>query len=130
MCVCGACRLLDWGVVVRVGLRVGLRQGPLAGGPVWTRRVAFWVVDMGRWRGPRLGAFVGALSRAVAQAGCLWLPYSCGLACFSFRQVEPGVSGMLWPRGAAAGVAVLPVGLHVLAGGFVACRPPMVPERP
>ena len=42
----------------------------------------------------------------------------------------PGAPGLLWPRGAAAGVVVPPVWLHVLAGSFVAYRPPMVPEGP
>ena len=101
----------------------------LAGGRVWTRRVVFGVVDPGHRQNPGLGSFVGAWCRGVARAGRLRLPYSCGLAFFSSRQVMPGASGSLWLRGAAAGVVVLPVWIHFLVGGFVACRPSMVPDR-
>ena len=85
---CGAVGAPGWAVL-----------GLHAGGRVWTRRVAFGVVDTGRRRGLGLGLFVGAWCRMVARAGRLWLPYSCGWACFPSRQVMPGVPGFLWPRG-------------------------------
>ena len=105
-------------------------SGPLAGGRVWTCRVAFGVVDPGRWRGRGLGPFAGAWCPRVARAGRLWLPYLCRWAFFPPQQVVLGAPGLLWPRGAPAGVVVPPVWLQVLAGAFVACRHPMVPERP
>ena len=124
-----------WGLppVKLVGCGAGgaLRRtllGPLAGGRMWTRWVAFGVVDPGRWRGLGLGPFVGAWCREGARAGRLWLPYSCGWACFPSQQVVPGAPGLLWPRGAAADVVVPPVWLYVLVKGFVVCRPLMVPQ--
>ena len=104
-------------------------SGPLAGGRVWTRRVAFGVVDQGCRQGPGPRPVCGAWCRGVARVGRLLLPCSCGWACFPSQRVVPGAPGLLWPRGAAAGVVVPPVWVHALAGRFMACRPPMVPER-
>ena len=118
--MCGALRGSYWRAVVRVGLRVGCAS---------TRRVVFGVVDLGRLRGPGLGLFAGAQCRGVAPAGRLLSPYLCGWAQFPSRQVMPGAPGLLWLRGAAAGVVAPPVWMHILAGGSVACRPTMAPER-
>ena len=46
------------------------------------------------------------------------------------RQVTPGAPGSLWLRGVVAGVVAPPVWMDDLVGGCVACRPPMVPDRP
>ena len=96
---------------------------------VWMRWQVFGVVELGRRWGPGLGPFVGAWCRGLAQAGRLRSPYSCGSACFTSWQVMPGAPGSSWLRVAAAGVVALPVWMHVLTRGFVACSPLMVPER-
>ena len=103
---------------------------PLAGGRIWTLQVAFQIVDPGRRQGPGLGLFVGAWCRGVAQAGGLWLPSPWDSACFPSREVVPAAAGLLWLRDAAAGIVVVPVWLHVLVGGFVACPPPIALELP
>ena len=116
---CGAAGAPGWPV-----------SGPLDAGRVRTRRVVFEVVDPGRRRGPGLGPFVGVWCQGFAPAGRFRLPYFCGVAYSPCRQVMPGAPRLLWLRGAAAGVVAPPVCMHVLAGGFVACWPPMVLERP
>ena len=105
-------------------------MGLLAGGRVWKRPVVFGVVDLGLLQGPGVGSFVGARPRGVGRDGRLLSPYSCGLAWFPSRQVMPGAPGSLWLRGAEACVVAPPVWMHLLAGGSVACRPPMAPEHP
>ena len=102
----------------------------LAGGHVWMRQVVFWVVELGRLRGPGLGSFAGVRCRGVAPVRCLLSPHSWGLAWFFSWQVMPGAPGLLWLRGAAVGVVAPPLWMHLPVGGSVACRLPMVPERP
>ena len=104
--------------------------GLLAGACLWTRRVVFGVVDPGRWQGSDLGTFAGLWCRGVARVGRLRSPYSCGWAWFPSRQVMSGALGSLWLRGAATGVVAPPVWMHILAGGFVACRPQVAPQPP
>ena len=98
-------------------------------GRVWTRRVVFGVVELGRPFGPALGPFAGVRCEGGARVGCLPPPYSWGWAWPLSQQVTRGAPGSLWLRGGVAGVVVPPVSMHVLVAGSVACRPPMVPER-
>ena len=107
-----------------------LPGGLPAGGRVWTRQVVFGVVEPGRLWGRGVGPFAGVRCEGVVRVGCLLPPYSWGWTRLRFRQVTPGVLGSLWLCGVVAGVVVPPVWMHVLVGGSVACRPPMVPERP
>ena len=102
----------------------------LAGGHVWTRRVVFEVLELGHLWGPGQGSLAGVWCRGVALVGCLLSLYSWGWAWFPSQLVMPGAPGSLWLRGAVVGVVAPPVSMHVLVGGSVACRPPMVPERP
>ena len=120
---CGADGALGWPVLPLAG-------GLLAGGCVWTRRVVFGVVELGRLGGPGLGSFAGVRCGGVARVGCLVSPYSWGWAWFPSRQVMPGSPGSLWLRDAAVGAVAPPAWMHILVGGSVACRRLMVPERP
>ena len=106
-----------------------LPGGLPAGGRMWTRRVVFGVAELGRLWGPGVGRFAGVRCQGFARHRCLLPPYFRGWARFPSRQVTPGAPGSLWLRGVVAGVVVPPVWMHVLVGGSVACRPPMVPER-
>ena len=101
-----------------------LPGGLPAGGRVWKRRVVFVVVEASRLLGPGLGPFVGVRCQGVVRVGCLLLPYSWGWARLRSWQVTPGVLGSLWLCGVVSGVVVMPVWIHILVAGSVACRPP------
>ena len=103
---------------------------PPAGGRVWTCRVVFCVVELGRLWGLGLGPCAVLRCQGVARVGCLLPPYSWGWARLRSGQVMPGAPGLLWPLGVVGGVVVPPAWTYVLVGGSVACRPPMVPGRP
>ena len=107
-----------------------LPGGLPAGGGVWTRRVVLGVVELGCLWGPGLGPFAGVRCQDNARVGCPLPPYSWGWARLYSRQVTPGAPRPLSLRGVVAGIVVPPLWMHVLVGGSVACRPPMVPERP
>ena len=130
--VCGALCRPDLWALVWVGLRVGLcRRLPgrlLAGGRVRTRRVVIGVVELGRLWDPGLGSFAGVRCRGVARVRCLLSPYSWGGAWLPSPQVMPGAPGSLRLCRAAVGVVAPPIWMHILDGGSVVCRPPMLAE--
>ena len=96
--------------------------------PVGTRRVVFEVAGF-LW-GSGSAPCAAVRCQGIVRAGCPPPPYSWGWVRLRSRQVTPGVPGSLWPCGVAVVVVVLPVWMHALVGGSVACRPSMVPERP
>ena len=64
-----------------------LPGGLLAGGHVWTRRVVFVVMELGRLCSPGLGPFAGVGCQEVAWVGCLLAPLQAGDARCSLTAV-------------------------------------------
>ena len=117
--------------MMRATLRVGLCCCCAAGCRLVTCfrtcRVVFGVVGL-LW-GSGSAPCADVRCQEVVRAGCPPPPYSWGWARLRSRQVTPGVSGSLWPRGVVVGVVVPPVWTQALVGGSVVCWPSMGPER-
>ena len=113
----------DWACVAAAWRAAGWR-------PRVARPVVFGVVEPHRLWGLGLGPCAGVRCQGVARVGCLLSPYSWSWARLVSRQMTPGAPGLSWLRAVVPGVVVPPVWMHVLVRGSLACRPPMVPERP